>query len=104
MLPNQSYKTLRLKGSETPIYMSDSFLLWLTANEIAKYHQVLVDNDINTIDLVKTLTADDLKELGVSLGDRKRFEKAFLGFGKIYSYVNIFWVLLSINKSTFKFF
>jgi tetratricopeptide (TPR) repeat protein len=53
--------------------MSNSFLLWLTSNEIEKYYQVLIDNDINTVDLVKTLSIDDLKELGVSIGDRKRF-------------------------------
>ena len=49
---------------------------WLLANELEKYNQVLLDNDINTLDLIYSLTPDDLKELGFSLGDRKRFEKA----------------------------
>jgi hypothetical protein len=53
--------------------MPNSLLTWLTANELDKYHQILLDNDINTVDLIKTLSVDDLKELGVSLGDRKRF-------------------------------
>ena len=58
--------------------MKKTLAQWLELHELYKYHDVLITNDINTIDLVKSMSVEDLKELGVSLGDRKRFEKAFL--------------------------
>jgi tetratricopeptide (TPR) repeat protein len=48
----------------------------LEANNLGKYLQILLDNDIDSVELLQSLTAEDLKELGVSLGDRKRFEAA----------------------------
>ena len=65
--------------------MKKTLAQWLEFHELYKYHDVLLTNDINTIDLVKSMSIDDLKELGVSLGDRKRFEKAFLESEKIYT-------------------
>jgi hypothetical protein len=56
--------------------MENALKDWLKANDLIKYHQILIDNDIQTIDIVKTLNNDDLRELGISLGDRKRFEIA----------------------------
>lgn len=46
---------------------------WLKTNQLEKYQEVLVENDINTLELLATLSEEDLKELGFSLGDRKRF-------------------------------
>jgi tetratricopeptide (TPR) repeat protein len=53
--------------------MENTFSQWLESHELSKYIEVLLGNDIDSIELAKTLTVDDLKELGVSLGDRKRF-------------------------------
>jgi hypothetical protein len=54
----------------------DKIFNWLKENELEKYHQVLIDNDITSLDLFKELNEDELKELGFSLGDRKRFKIA----------------------------
>ena len=48
---------------------------FLLDNELEKYETILIENDINTAELLTELTEDDLKELGFSLGDRKRFAK-----------------------------
>jgi hypothetical protein len=52
--------------------MENTFSQWLESHELSKYIEVLLDNDIDSIELVKTLTLNDLKELGIPLGDRKR--------------------------------
>ena len=65
--------------------METTLAKWLEVNELVKYLDVLVSNDINSVELVKSLSEEDLKELGVSLGDRKRFEKAILESDKAYS-------------------
>ena len=46
---------------------------WLKANQLDKYSEVLLQNDITSIELLNELTEDDLKELGFSMGDRKAF-------------------------------
>lgn len=46
---------------------------WLKTNQLEKYQENLIENDINNLELLSELTEDDLKELGFSLGDRKRF-------------------------------
>ena len=46
---------------------------WLKANQLEKYQEILIENDINDLELLAELTEDDIKELGFSLGDRKRF-------------------------------
>jgi len=46
---------------------------WLKTNQLEKYQEVLVENDINTLELLAELSEEELKELGFSLGDRKRF-------------------------------
>jgi len=51
----------------------EEFQNWLKVNQLEKYDSVLKENDITSIELLSELTEDDLKELGFSLGDRKRF-------------------------------
>jgi hypothetical protein len=46
---------------------------WLKGNQLDKYSEVLLQNDITNIELLNELTEDDLKELGFSMGDRKSF-------------------------------
>jgi tetratricopeptide (TPR) repeat protein len=46
---------------------------WLEANQLKKYQEILIENDITNLELLSELTEDDIKELGFSLGDRKRF-------------------------------
>ena len=48
-------------------------LNWLTLNQLEKYDEILQQNDITSVELLIELSEDDLKELGFSLGDRKRF-------------------------------
>lgn len=47
------------------------FTVWLREIGLDKYHAVLAANDID-FDVLGELTEHDLKELGLSLGDRKR--------------------------------
>lgn len=51
----------------------DEFTNWLTLNQLEKYADILKQNDITSVDLLIELSEDDIKELGFSLGDRKRF-------------------------------
>ena len=51
----------------------DEFTNWLIANQLEKYADILQQNDITSVDLLIELSEDDIKELGFSLGDRKRF-------------------------------
>jgi tetratricopeptide (TPR) repeat protein len=51
----------------------DNLQNWLKANQLDKYSEVLLQNDITNIELLNELTEDDLKELGFSMGDRKGF-------------------------------
>ncbi|NQW12077.1 MAG: AAA family ATPase [Alphaproteobacteria bacterium] len=51
------------------------FVAWLRAIGLDKHHAVLVANDID-LDVLGELTEGDLKELGLSLGDRKRLMRA----------------------------
>jgi hypothetical protein len=53
--------------------MENTLSKWLESQGLSKYLEVLLEYDIESIALVKTLSADDLKALGVLLGDRKRF-------------------------------
>ena len=39
-------------------------LKWLEANQLEKYQEVLIENDINTLELLAELSEEDLKELG----------------------------------------
>jgi len=48
---------------------------WLTERGLAKYVEAFRDNDID-FDVLRSLTDGDLKELGLSLGDRKRLLQA----------------------------
>lgn len=47
------------------------FAAWLRDIGLDKYHAVLAENDVD-LDVLGELTESDLKELGLSLGDRKR--------------------------------
>ena len=51
----------------------DEFTNWLIANQLEKYADILQQNDITSVDVLIVLSEDNLKELGFSLGDRKRF-------------------------------
>ena len=48
---------------------------WLSANGLEKYLDVFTEHEID-LDVLEELDQADLKEMGVSLGDRKRFMKA----------------------------
>ncbi|RVI38604.1 hypothetical protein CN195_34755, partial [Sinorhizobium meliloti] len=45
---------------------------WLASIRLEQYRQTFLKNGID-LDVVDELTDADLKELGLSLGDRKRF-------------------------------
>ena len=51
----------------------EELLNWLKNNQLDKYQTILIENDITNLELLSELTEDDIKELGFSLGDRKRF-------------------------------
>ncbi|OCP19692.1 MULTISPECIES: adenylate/guanylate cyclase domain-containing protein [unclassified Ensifer] len=48
---------------------------WLTSIRLERYRQTFLENGID-LDVVDDLTDADLRELGLSLGDRKRFLRA----------------------------
>lgn len=48
---------------------------WLQLHGLEKYAETLIENDVG-LDMVSEITDEDLKEFGVSYGDRKRFLKA----------------------------
>jgi hypothetical protein len=51
------------------------FIEWLENNNLQKYEAIFSENDIE-LDIVPQIEDDDLREMGVSIGDRKRFLKA----------------------------
>lgn len=51
----------------------EELLNWLKNNQLEKYQKILIENDITNLELFSELTEEDIKELGFSLGDRKRF-------------------------------
>jgi len=55
--------------------MNELLNRWLDENNLGKYKKVFDDNDVS-FDLLDKLTEEDLRELSVSLGDRKRFFQA----------------------------
>ena len=59
----------------------NELIKWLQENQLEKYADVLKQNDIESIDLLTELSEDDLKTLGFSLGDRKRFTIAVKNLG-----------------------
>lgn len=59
----------------------NELIKWLQENQLEKYADVLKENDIESIDLLTELSEDDLKTLGFSLGDRKRFTIAVKNLG-----------------------
>ncbi len=55
-----------------------SFDQWLTENGLRQYAAVFSDNKID-FDVVRSLRENDLRELGLALGDRKRLLQAVVG-------------------------
>ncbi len=55
--------------------MVDSIRQWLEEHGLEKYSDVFVENEI-TVHELHDLTEDDLKELGLPMGPRKRFQRA----------------------------
>ena len=55
---------------------------WLESIGLGQYADALADNDVD-LDVVPDLTDDDLKELGFSLGHRKKFRKAVAALGAV---------------------
>ena len=55
--------------------MTDDIAHWLDNLGLGQYAQTFVDNDIG-VDVLPDLSDADLRELGVSLGDRKRLLRA----------------------------
>lgn len=53
----------------------DGIAQWLTRHGLGQYAETFTENDID-LDVLPDLTDDDLKELGLSLGHRKRLLKA----------------------------
>ena len=53
---------------------------WLEAHGLRKYAELFVENDVD-LDVLPELTEDDLRELGLSLGDRKRLLAAARALG-----------------------
>ena len=52
-----------------------NLVAWLEEHGLGQFAQVLIDNDID-LDLLPSLTEEDLRELGFSLGHRRRFLNA----------------------------
>ena len=55
--------------------MSDEIRLWLKQLELDKYYQAFVENEITQSE-IRDLNDDDLKELGLPMGPRKRLLRA----------------------------
>ena len=55
--------------------MSDMFAAWLHEIGLARYRDILLENDVD-FDVLVELEEADLRELGLSLGDRKRLLRA----------------------------
>ena len=55
--------------------MVDNIRQWLEEHELEKYGDVFVENEI-TVHELQDLTEADLKELGLPMGPRKRFQRA----------------------------
>ena len=49
--------------------------MWLEAHELASLNALLTENDVD-LEVLPELTDADLKELGLSLGQRRRLTKA----------------------------
>lgn len=71
---NLKEQTNRIKQMMGLSEQVDHLLMWLKSNELEKHHQLLLDKGIDDIEKLKKLSQEDLKNMGVSLGDRKRFE------------------------------
>ena len=55
--------------------MADQMRQWLDQHGLGRYAKAFAENDID-LDVLSDLSDVDLRELGVTLGDRKRLLKA----------------------------
>jgi class 3 adenylate cyclase/tetratricopeptide (TPR) repeat protein len=63
-------------GSQVPEFSKPEKLrMWLEAHELASLNALLTENDVD-LEVLPELTDADLKELGLSLGQRRRLTKA----------------------------
>ena len=60
--------------------MSRDVEVWLTAHDLGKYADVFAENEITLADLPE-LAEDDLKEMGLPIGPRRRARKAIAALG-----------------------
>ena len=60
---------------EKSVPMADDIEQWLDGLGLGQYAQAFAENDVR-LDVLKDLSDADLKELGVSLGDRRRILRA----------------------------
>ena len=49
---------------------------WLTVHGLEKYASVILDNEVDTMDVVFQLSPDDLKDMGLSVGGRHKLLQA----------------------------
>jgi class 3 adenylate cyclase len=61
---------MRSKEGE-PVDTMNGLIAWLERLELGQYAQVMADNDVD-LDILQHLTDEDLKELGLSLGHRRK--------------------------------
>lgn len=59
---------------------AEKLRVWLEAHELAALHELFIANDVD-LEILPELTDADLKELGLSLGQRRRLMKAFREIG-----------------------
>src|ERR1700742_4244492 len=59
---------------------AEKLRVWLKAHELAALHELFIANDVD-LEILPELTDADLKELGLSLGQRRRLMKALREIG-----------------------
>jgi class 3 adenylate cyclase/tetratricopeptide (TPR) repeat protein len=62
--------------------MADDLKLWLDSLDLAKYREVFAENEVTFGDLPE-LTEDDLKEMGLPIGPRRRVLKAIAALDRL---------------------
>ena len=55
--------------------MAEDIAQWLDGLRLGRYAQAFAEHGID-LDILPSLTDDDLKELGLNLGDRRRVQRA----------------------------
>lgn len=62
-------------GDIAGVYMADDFVKWLDGRGLGKYRELFTDNEID-LGTLPLLTEEDLKELGLPLGARRKLQAA----------------------------